>query len=246
MIYCGSPDAASKKIKQKNIQLDTAEEDIACSSLCGPRLMWHITVLKHNYSLAAPLQCVFVHWRGHEYFQSCMYTKKRRTATPQQGKFVFGRIFLRIRCCDKSFLLPSKVQIFLILVLQSRPLRRHKSATCPQIMEKNHMQRYGKDENRALLWISLCKIAFMYSGNSVSRRWKPQLFPKLATKMAQKGIEVKIAFHGTGSTCVFAGWTWLEPMSATSAWLIQGWPSGMSDTRSNQRQTHTKPAPPWM
>ena len=40
------------------------------------------------------------------------------------------------------------------------------------------------------------KFFFRYCGNSVIRRWKPQLLPKLEAMIAQKGIEVQMDFQG--------------------------------------------------
>ena len=42
------------------------------------------------------------------------------------------------------------------------------------------------------------KFFFRYCGNSVIRRWKPQLLPKLEAMIAQKGIEVQMDFQGIG------------------------------------------------
>ena len=87
------------------------------------------------------------------------------------------------------------------------------------------------------------KFFFRYCGNSVIRRWKPQLLPKLEAMIAQKGIEVHMDFQGIGrgSALVAGSPARIYSLSASE---IDEWAWGVSAASQSQRASQTKQAPP--
>ena len=85
-----------------------------------------------------------------------------------------------------------------IIGVSSHLLR--KSEIIPKTFAVIHMDPYGiavQMPTDVEVFIS-AKFFDRYSGSSVIRRWKPQLFPKLENMMAQKGREVHMDFQGMG------------------------------------------------
>ena len=80
-----------------------------------------------------------------------------------------------------------------------------RSEIIPKIFAVIHMDPYGiavQIPTEVDVFIS-AKFFERYCGNSVIRRWKPQLFPKLDIMIAQKGREVQMDFQGMGSGSAF-------------------------------------------
>ena len=76
-----------------------------------------------------------------------------------------------------------------------------RSEIIPKIFAVIHMDPYGiavQIPTEVDVFMS-AKFFDRYCGNSVIRRWNPQLFPTLENMIAQKGREVQMDFQGMGS-----------------------------------------------